>query len=427
MLQKAQGSMKTSVPPDPVTDPDELALLAVQQYLRDMGFTSALQSIEHQTQRKFLDSKLPHGSILLEMVYRHLEAVGDGDEEAAVAGRARIAEDALLNSAAATLPESLVTTIDGVHTAAVTSLAVSDDGAAVFSGTGNGVVRRLTPSGEEAWATPSGHGGVLSLAPLPITASGQERLVATTMDGSVALLDAASGAMLASLQPHRKYVVKAVRLQADGETRIATASWDGSLAVHRLSEEGNCLETLTVTSYDHGVADLAVLPDSPTVVVAVKETPYLHLFDGQTLQASEPAGKVNMNDKDWDDTLSFAATNLAVSPCGNFLLVSTDGPRLMVFRTRDWTKAKILYGLQTAMQFHQHIAVWWGSAHIVAAAASGAAFIFSTASGKVVTKLAAHPGSNVRTMASDEAHGKLYTGSFDKTVKVYGSSSTEVE
>lgn len=49
----------------------------------------------------------------------------------------------------------------------------------------------------------------------------------------------------------------------------------------------------------------------------------------------------------------------------------------------DWTKAKILYGLQTATQFHQHIAVWWGSAHVVAAAAGGAAFIFSTASGKV--------------------------------------------
>lgn len=108
--------MQTPVPPDPVMDPDELALLAVQQHLRDMGFSSgtyldqgafdaskasilgsrellhikdcrtmrpalaetsvdnichpsaaALQSIEHQTQRKFLDSKLPRGSMLLEV------------------------------------------------------------------------------------------------------------------------------------------------------------------------------------------------------------------------------------------------------------------------------------------------------------------------------------------------------------------------
>jgi hypothetical protein len=40
---------------------------------------------------------------------------------------------------------------------------------------------------------------------------------------------------------------------------------------------------------------------------------------------------------------------------------------------------------------------------------------------QVVSKLAAHPGSNVRTMVADEAHGKLYTGSFDKSVRVFGS------
>ena len=33
-------TMQTSVPPDPVSDPDELASLVVQQYLRDMGFTT---------------------------------------------------------------------------------------------------------------------------------------------------------------------------------------------------------------------------------------------------------------------------------------------------------------------------------------------------------------------------------------------------
>jgi hypothetical protein len=31
-------TMQTSVPPDPVSDPDELASLVVQQYLRDTGF-----------------------------------------------------------------------------------------------------------------------------------------------------------------------------------------------------------------------------------------------------------------------------------------------------------------------------------------------------------------------------------------------------
>lgn len=92
---------------------------------------AALQSIEQHTHRKFLDSKLPRGSMLLEvgacklamqqatpllqaakfpclliayracvlqMVYRHLEAEAGDDGEAEADGRARMAEEALLNA-----------------------------------------------------------------------------------------------------------------------------------------------------------------------------------------------------------------------------------------------------------------------------------------------------------------------------------------
>lgn len=51
--------------------------------------------------------------------------------------------------------------------------------------------------------------------------------MATAMDGGIALLDAHSGALLATAKPHRKYVVKAVSLSGN---RFATASWDGTLA-----------------------------------------------------------------------------------------------------------------------------------------------------------------------------------------------------
>lgn len=93
----------------------------------------------------------------------------------------------------------------------------------------------------------------------------EERLVATAMDGGVALLDAASGAVLATAKPHRKYAVKAAAL-ADG--RFVTASWDGTLAVHRVATDGAAIETLAVQTYDHAVADLTVLADGKTVVIA---------------------------------------------------------------------------------------------------------------------------------------------------------------
>ena len=56
--------------------------------------------------------------------------------------------------------------------------------------------------------------------------------------------------------------------------------------MHQLSSDGSSMETLTVTSYDHGIADLAALRDGRTVVVAVKDTPFLHLYDAHELQVT---------------------------------------------------------------------------------------------------------------------------------------------
>ena len=41
--------------------------------------------------------------------------------------------------------------------------------------------------------------------------------------------------------------------------------------------------------------------------------------------------RVNMNALG-DDHVSFSASHLAASPCGEYLLVSTDGPRIVMFR-----------------------------------------------------------------------------------------------
>ena len=35
-----------------------------------------------------------------------------------------------------------------------------------------------------------------------------------------------------------------------------------------------------------------------------------------------------------DDHVSFSATALALSPCGHYLLVSTEGPRIIMFRVK---------------------------------------------------------------------------------------------
>lgn len=49
----------------------------------------------------------------------------------------------------------------------------------------------------------------------------------------------------------------------------------------------------------------------------------------------------------------------------------------------DWSKAKLLYGLHTAANFHQYSACWLGTSHVAAAAEGGTVFIFRLSDGKV--------------------------------------------
>ena len=48
----------------------------------------------------------------------------------------------------------------------------------------------------------------------------------------------------------------------------------------------------------------------------------------------QEVGRKNMNAQAYNDHVSFYGSHLALSPCGKLLLVSTEGPRLIVFRVK---------------------------------------------------------------------------------------------
>lgn len=52
-----------------IDDPDNFALLLVQQYLSERGYESALQATEAVHGLTYLDSKLPRGSMLMEVCW----------------------------------------------------------------------------------------------------------------------------------------------------------------------------------------------------------------------------------------------------------------------------------------------------------------------------------------------------------------------
>lgn len=80
--------------------------------------------------------------------------------------------------------------------------------------------------------------------------------------------------------------------------------------------------------YAAAVQDVELLADGGTAVLALRDTCRLRLFD---TKAAAESGQVNLNPMG-DEHVGFVATQLALSPDGALLAVSTDGPRILVLR-----------------------------------------------------------------------------------------------
>eukprot|EP00775_Hariotina_reticulata_P006504 gene6504-6731_t len=106
------------------SDPEELALLYVQQYLHDKGHFAALTALEASSGVRYDDDKPARGSELMELVYLQLEqqfAKGDNIGGSSPAGGCELlearshsrwchwlSEDQLLSSFPADYPTQLV-------------------------------------------------------------------------------------------------------------------------------------------------------------------------------------------------------------------------------------------------------------------------------------------------------------------------------
>ncbi|KAL0056020.1 hypothetical protein WJX82_006755 [Trebouxia sp. C0006] len=404
---------------DLLSDPDTFARSVVQQYLHEHGMHSALQAMEKQQGRKFVPGSMPTGSMLLELVYKHLEeqAAADDSGETDLAAE----EEALLHGGNQDYPHQLTHAVDNLHESSVISICCwPGDNSRAVTGSGNGLVQLLDYARDEfEWRYHSNAGGILSLALQPTAEQSKMLLLAGSMDGSVTLLDAHTGTVLTRHKAHAKYCVR-VRWSPDS-SHCVSCSWDHTMAVltHSTSTDEPSLQLQKSTTYLSQVQDVEFIPGAEPsdqlLAVALKNTNYLRLFDVHELKEHS---KVNMNAMG-DDHVSFSASHLAVSPCQRYLLVSTDGSRIIMFRLKDWTQTRNFYGLSVEEKFHQPCAAWHKSSfYIFAAAAAGHVYVFHVGTTKVEAQLKAHL-KNVRALDYNAETNTLVTCSFDKAVKVF--------
>lgn len=404
---------------DALSDPDVLARSIVQQYLHEHGMYPALQAMEKQQGRKFVPGSMPSGSMLLELVYKHLEeqAAANDTNEPDLAAE----EEALLHGGDEDYPQQLTHAVESLHESSVISICCwPGDNCRVVTGSGNGLIQLLDYEKDEfEWRHQASAGGILSLALQPEARDGKMLLLAGAMDGSVLLLDAHTGTVLLRHKAHAKYCVR-VRW-APHSSHFATCSWDHTMSVFQMNISAHepSFSLQKSETYLSQVQDVEFIPGAEpsdqVLAVALKNTNYLRLFDILLLKEHS---KVNMNAMG-DDHVSFSASHLAVSPCRRFLLVSTDGSRIIMFRVKDWTQTRNFYGLSVEDKFHQPCTAWHKSGfYIFAAAAAGTVCVFHVGTTKVEAHLKAHL-KNARALDYNPATNTLATCSFDKTVKVF--------
>jgi len=299
------------------------------------------------------------------------------------------------------------------------------------SSSSNNTTNNMVKIGKQLrWESLHG-GGILSLDwnPLPkyghlLLTGGMDRTVKLldtrapqAKDGEITTMDKEKSVLAAINDRHKKYVVR-VRWSVDGQY-FAIASYDHSVSLYRLQEEGDAVVGVTFVHqmfFPVNVEAIAFSPDA--LVVATRDNNYLTFFDPHTLQLKE---KKNMN-ANMDDHVSFNAMDLNFSKDYSLLLVQTDKERLIMFHVEYWQQVRNLYGALND-DFSQPRCVWdVRGEYIYGTSQDKMIYVWQVSDQKVVQRLKGHTALP-RTIHMHPTKQILCSGGFDKTIRFWGMNN----
>mmetsp|Transcript_11740 Transcript_11740/g.37366 ORF Transcript_11740/g.37366 Transcript_11740/m.37366 type:complete len:373 (+) Transcript_11740:27-1145(+) len=256
------------------------------------------------------------------------------------------------------------------------------------------------------------HALTLTSPAVALRRSSRGSLAATTMDGSLYVLDE-SLEVKTRHKHHTDKVVVDCDWSPDGRY-LATCGRDKSVVL-----------------YDKTIKDRSfVLPNSPecvrflddsTLVVAARNEPFLRYVDLATMAET----RVSLNASVWDTHVSFDVLSLAVSPDRKYLAVATSKHRHVVYRARENAHVRVLTG-HASDDFANTRIAWLGPGHdsLVSSSTDTSLHQWDFATGKRILKLDAAHAMPVRNLATLPSLGILATTSFDKAAKLWRTAPT---
>lgn len=259
-------------------------------------------------------------------------------------------------------------------------------------------------------------------------------MLTTSMDGSSVLVDTSFEADFGEdtetsgvhqrFKDHQKYVVQG--LFSPGEGRyMATASYDRTVCVYLMAEEGSELPTYRLLKqlgpFVGNVETMCFASDN-TLVLGVRDDNYLHYIHLETMQSR----RVNMN-ATGDDWVSFSPICISLSPDKSQLLCTTDheSGRTILFATGESRQIQNYYVHPTDNKFATRRHKWHPSGLYFYASGGDdhSISVIETKSGRVVDQLKGHKAM-IRSLSLDSNIGLVSAG-YDHTVKIWSQQQQQ--
>lgn len=207
---------------------------------------------------------------------------------------------------------------------------------------------------------------------------------------------------------------------------LAAASADGTvmvLKVFNLQDSGTVEVEIVQRLHLSGTPEsICFSADGSKLMCYIRDTPYLARFD---LENDFEMTKVNLNRGSgaavggFEDHVSFAVMDMAVSPNGKYIAMATDTSRNIVIDAITGKQIRNLYGHANDGFSNPKIA-WSRSGQYIFGNTQedGSCCVWDVASASIVKRLGGH-ASPIRGIFSSHLSDTLITTSFDKQTKIW--------
>jgi WD40 repeat protein len=206
---------------------------------------------------------------------------------------------------------------------------------------------------------------------------------------------------------------------------LAAASADGTIVVLQVSnpEPTNNTVQVTVLQTLHlgGTPEsICFSGDGAKLICYTRDTPLLSFFD---LSDEFKQTKINLNKANatggFEEHVSFAVMDMAISPNGKYLALATDTSRNIVIDAVTGRQLRNLYG-HTNDGFSNPKIAWSSNSQYVFGNTQegGSVCVWDVASSSIVTRLEGH-GQPVRSLCASATSDTVVTTSFDKQTTVW--------